>query len=85
MNAKLKPPHYTIDELFADDHTWARLHDVLLECGFGSVDAQAAKQVFFELPETIKIVAFEWGIGDTVFGDLVAQHLTDTNTTEIPQ
>lgn len=68
-------PKYTIDELFATEQNWARLHDVLAEVGMGSVTMEQCKQVFFELPEDIKNIAFLWGIGDTVFGDKVYEHL----------
>ena len=67
--------HHNLIHRDAPDE-WARLHDVLVECGMGSVTEEQARQVFFELPEGIKYIAFKWGIGDTVFGDEVYTHLT---------
>lgn len=75
VSDKIKDSLYTIDELFATPEKWARFHDVLVECGFGSVTMEQAKQVFFELPEGVKYIAFKWGMGDTVFGDEAFTHL----------
>ena len=72
---KIKVGQYTIDELFSTPDKWARLHDVMVECGMGSPTLEEARQVFFELPAHVKEIAYNWGIGDTVFGDETYDHL----------
>lgn len=41
----------------------------------GSPTLEEARQVFFELPAHVKEIAYNWGIGDTVFGDDAYEHL----------
>lgn len=72
---KINVDQYTIDELFSSPDKWARLHDVMVECGMGSPTREQAMQVFSELPAHVKEIAYEWGIGDTVFGDEASEHL----------
>lgn len=65
---------YTIDELFSDDK-WDGFHDVAVMVGFGVLLKEQAMQLFFELPEDIKYLAFQWGMGDTEFRERAYEHL----------
>ena len=46
-----------------------RFHDVLLEVFDKSFTDAQLEKLFHLLPEHIKQIAYEWGGGDTVFGD----------------
>lgn len=74
-NQRLELKMYTIDELFATEDDWAKLHDVCVEVGIGPVTEEQAREIFNNLSYQIKIVAFNYGISDTVFADLAYTHL----------
>lgn len=70
----------TIDDLF-QGREWDGLHDVIVDTLNVKPTVEQAKNVFLKLPENIQMIAFEWGMGDTVFRDETYKAIQDNGIT----
>lgn len=70
----------TKQELF-DGSDWDGLHDVIVD----TLDVQPTKEqamsVFDQLPENVQLIAFKWGMSDTVFRDEAYEAIEDLGIT----
>lgn len=55
----------------------SRLHDVMVEIDGKSRTEQELLLIFESLPQYIRNIAYQWGGGDTVFGDEAYVYLRD--------
>lgn len=54
---------------------WNHLHDCVFDATGRDLNTGELNEIFNSLPETIKLIALEWGMSDTVFRDGVFDHL----------
>lgn len=64
-----------------DDSDWNAFHDVVVDIlkpdslGGSELDRNTLKKVYDILPEHIKAIATQWGMGDTVFRNAAYEYL----------
>ena len=65
-----------IKSLF-DGDSWYSFHDSVYEATGISNSRPILMTMFHQLPIHIQIIAFEWGLSDTVFNDEVCKYITE--------
>ena len=60
---------------------WDHLHDVVVNATDKNLNRDELENVFKELPHSIRLIAMEWGMNDTVFRDNVYKWLDKQNKT----
>lgn len=59
-----------VNSLFAEcSHGVGSFHDTVYEATGVSHSNEKLKKIFFTLPKHIQMIAIQWGLSDTVFGD----------------
>lgn len=72
---------FSVDEMFADDGQWGRLHDAMAELSGREHTKAECRAVWDGLPQDLRGQARVWGLGDTCVGDEVFEHLRDSGWT----
>ena len=65
-----------------DDSDWNAFNDVFFDLGSDSkLDRKTLQQAYDSLPNHIKSIAIQWGMGDTVFRDEACKFLKKIKNT----
>lgn len=74
-----------IDSLFEDESDVFSFNDILYELNIRVIDKDNIRKYFDMLPRHIKVLAIEWGLGDTVFRDMAYSYLLEKLKDECPK
>ena len=56
-------------DLLFDQRDWDSFHDTVHEALNVSLMQEGLEEIFWQLPDNIRDLAFQWGLSDTVFSD----------------